>query len=96
MRDANASGLTDPSSATAHGGVDADWKMSMTAMSRSLERVVRPYGSNSMAWMVDTGIQTSFLSVLMQTQSLSIDFSLPTYPVGGPLTAPPPVASCRR
>ena len=34
-------GLTDPSSATAHGAVDVGYREMPTAMSRSLERVVR-------------------------------------------------------
>ena len=34
-------GLTDSSSATAHGGVDVEYRERPTAMSRSLERVVR-------------------------------------------------------
>ena len=33
--------LTDPSSATAHGEVDVEYGETPTAMSRSLERVVR-------------------------------------------------------
>ena len=45
-RDRETQGLTDSSSATAHGAVDVECREMPTAMSRSLERVVRP-GSRS-------------------------------------------------